>query len=315
MTNGTDLAPVAGVGADANFSLDGERLYFADSAHVGVIDLGTGRTASVPCTDCSGIAVADGRVVSVDPGFNLHVFDLALGSQRVLRVDHVPDPHPEEPYPQEPVTPTVMGALAGRIAMKYPLTTGIVRGGPNVVSLYRLDGSMQQSWAVDGRIDSWQVDATGSRLVLRAGGSGGACASISSPFVIDPTARQPIVLLPSSETADQNVTYISSDVWWNGPEVVTFGDFEHWQPECKLDPVFRRFNLHGQLEATPTDNVIAYRFLGAGCDRALVEHSTDHNSTLEDFDGSTRHVLLGYDTILWTAERATACSKFPGIGR
>jgi hypothetical protein len=280
------------------------------------IDLATGALTRRPCPGCNGVAVAGDEVISADGSFTMYRFDAELGLAATIPMEHVSEPRdPEAPQEIDPVVPTVLGAVDGRVAMSYRTTNGSVRGGPDVVSFYGLDGALQKSWTVDGLVLSSAVDAGGTRLLLGVGGSGGACNTLSVPVLIEPSATEPVVLVDDEELASAGSRdYAANDLWWNGPEAVVFGTLSGMSDTgCRADHSLRRFDLHGELETEPVAAITAYRFLGADCDRALMVDTSADLPDLRLLDGSAGRTIEGYETIVWSAPRPEPCASFPGL--
>jgi hypothetical protein len=278
-----------------------------------VVDLATGAMSRRSCLACVGVAVLGDSIVSVDSSFTMLEFDDDLVLRRTTPVPHVTEPRKPDTEEFAP-TPTVIGALDGRVAMTYLATNAIVRGGPEILSLYELDGTLARSWTVDGLISSVQPDTDGTRLVLGVGGSGGACNTLSAPVIVDAAAGAPADMLDDEDKRRDFMDLRATDLWWNGSEIVAVGLLSGMSDngDCGLDHVLWRISVDGEAEEAEIDAIESYRIIGSGCDRALIVDSQDDPRLDAVVDGR-RRPMGDYTSIVWSAPRSDSCTTLPGI--
>ncbi len=248
---------------------------------------------------------------------SLKVFDANLVVQSVVPIALVTEPLSARKIRRDEQFPVVEGTANGQVVVSYITTNGISRGGPSVVGLYALDGTLGRYWTVDGAVYGVESSADGRFLGLGVGGSGGACNSSATPVAIDTQSPDPVALARHTSAARWN--YVTTDLWWNGSQLVTTGVVQNptGGHPCVAHRDLRQFALTGEISAADTPHLEQYRLLGAGCDRALV--STTHGrERLNGFKtrlyvasaGERRRLRL-YESILWSPPRAQNCDVFP----
>jgi hypothetical protein len=313
-----------------------------------VVNLHTGDVVRAACDDCWGVGVVAGHVVTVthesptqptEPPLGetcprpdcaavttefsgLRIYDANLALQSVVPITLVTEPPSPTGIRDNPF-PVVVGTADGQIVVSYTTTNGISRGGPSVVALYALDGTLGRHWTVDGAVYGVAGSADGRFLALGVGGSGGACNSSAAPVAIDTQAPNPSALARDTSAARWN--YVTTDLWWNGYKLVTTGIVQNpRQGPCVLHRDVHQFALTGEISTADTPHLEQYRLLGTGCDRALVaithgrERLNGYKTRLYIAAGGERRRLRPYESILWTPPRAQTCHALPefsGRGR
>jgi hypothetical protein len=337
-----DLGPLPG-SADDLVDVASEGNFVAlisggTNAELAVIDMTTGEVARTTCDGCNGIAVLGTHVVSLARedipapladgscatrdcaptgiSYALNVYDVKLAHTARIPISPVAPPASE--FPDDYVYAWVDGGANGRVIVAS-MWSSDARRGPTIISLYNLEGAQGQSWTVDGKVYQSVTSANGQRIALTVGGSSSACYTIAMPVIIDSTQSAPIVLAPDESSSD--TSYFSTDVWWNGNEVVTSGvylDFAGPGP-CVADRDVRRFDLDGQVGAVVTPHVTQYRLLGRTCDRALLvktsgpDRASGFPTQVYATEGGESHKVRGYDRLLWSAPRTDTCAILPGL--
>lgn len=289
------------------------------------VELATGKVSRATCDACSGVAIADGHIVSVaseQQKFSLRIFDHELSAQSVVPIE-VLEPQSESTVPLGPFVSAAVEGTADDEVVISSIWSHDGRRGPTIVALYTLDGTLGRRWTLDDVIYDATTSPDGRYLALAVGGSGGACSSVAAPLLIDAQQPESIRLVQEAWTRRRNnAEYLfTSDVWWNGTEIVALVTrLDTQSPRCIFGRDIHRFDLNGETSAPiQTHRLTQYRLLGTGCGRALLteQHgpyrSGNYAERLYLIEGSEHHRIKGYDSILWTAPRAETCTTLPGL--
>jgi len=184
--------------------------------------------------------------------------------------------------------PTFVAAGDKALWIAYPGIKSGARGGTRLIVQHDLTGRAVASAPIDGVLFDQVLSPDGRYLATSAGGSSGACHTVSNLRVVDLVEMTLLNTAPDTpaealadSTAEGDVYFTSSQLRWTGPgSLVAYGTTAHHSGNCDEHPRTwqRSFDVSkaGVTDReTPAPESGVLGWLGPDCDDVIASSSAD----------------------------------------
>jgi hypothetical protein len=279
----------------------------------------------VECRGCSGLAWASENFYSGSPSIRdglLHVvvFNTDLERQSEIVMDPVDEvvtqTFPDVDWPKL-AYPTVIAADSTTVIVSYFSKNAYIRGGPDMLAIYGLDGHLKKSLLLDGFVFRSASSEDGLNMALAVGGTSSACIHNSQLLVLKRDSLEVVhkqfVEAYNSEKGVQQ-TFNLSDLVWSGSVARTIGEAMTIPKSefCDPRPVQLRYDFDtakAALSRSRTNDIVASRSLvGRACDDLFIQRSQDGTDLLfQGASGSTPQVIGHFSRLLLGQSSGVGC--------